>query len=298
MSDPVSGIPDDFQAFWQVTEEQARKAPLRFCRERQSRQSLPGFSLDEIEFDGLDGRRLYGWFAYPMGLGPSPAFLWIPPYGRESMLPNAYGTRPGFASLSLNLHHLGAFHQEKYSPERGYFADGVGSPESWVFRRMFQDLVLAARVLQDQTEVDGDRIGAVGMSQGGGMAIWLGAWCQLVKTVCADMPFLARIVKTLQKPVYRYPLKELTDHMASDRAEIQHVMATLAYYDTVNHAGWCQRPTQVSLGLRDPAARPEDVRAVFDAVRGPKLLRSYDCGHDWFEPMIGNNRQWLSENLR
>ncbi|MFX4921939.1 acetylxylan esterase, partial [Acinetobacter baumannii] len=76
---------------------------------------------------------------------------------------------------------------------------------------MFQDATIAARVLQAQIEVDEDSIGAMGMSQGAGMSIWLGAWSPIVKAVCADMPFLAGINKTLTGSVYRYPLKELTD---------------------------------------------------------------------------------------
>jgi cephalosporin-C deacetylase-like acetyl esterase len=61
-------------------------------------------------------------------------------------------------------------------------------------------------VLEAQVEVDEERIGAAGMSQGAGMAIWLGTWCSIVKAICADMPFLGATWVSLVRGAYRYPL--------------------------------------------------------------------------------------------
>ena len=222
----------------------------------------------------------------------------MPPYGQESLLPNQYGTREGFATISFNFHGHEAFHQEKYITSRGYFSEGAGSPETWIFRRMLQDAMIAAKVFQAQLEVDEDRIGAMGMSQGGGISIWLGAWCPIIKAVCADMPFLGAISESLTGSVYRYPLKELTDFMETVPLGTERVLNTLSYFDTMNQATQCKKPTHVSLGLKDPACRPDTVRAIFDALPGPKMLRTYDWGHDWHPDMVENNRQWLLENLR
>jgi cephalosporin-C deacetylase len=237
------------------------------------------------------------WIAYPQGERGLPAFLWPPPYGRESLMPNDFGTRKGFVSMSPNFFGEDAFHQEKYVPERGYFAEGAEWPTTWVFRRIIQDAIVAIRVLQAQVEVDESRIGAMGMSQGGGIAIWLGAFCPIVKAVCADMPFLGAIQHTLSMPVHRYPLRELTDFMDTIPVGRERVLNTLSYFDTMNVATRCVKPTHVSLGLKDPACRPDTVRAIFEALPGSKMLRSYDWGHDWLPDMIGNNRRWLLENL-
>jgi cephalosporin-C deacetylase len=289
--------PEDIVSFWKDTVAEANAVRLDFKRSLTNDYDLPGFVVETIEFTGMENRRLYGWIAYPEGARRLPGFLWIAPYGRESMLPNEYGTRDGFASLSFNFHGLPAFHQEKYVVARGYFGEGAGAPETWIFRRMFQDAVIAAKVLQAQLEVDEDRIGAVGMSQGGGMAVWLGAWCSVVKAVCADMPFLGAIGATLQQPVYRYPLKELTDAMENMPIGEERVRNTVSYFDTMNQAVYCNVPTQISLGLKDPASRPDNVRAIFEALPGRKMLRTYDWGHDWHTEMLTNNRTWLLENL-
>lgn len=295
----MTGIPEDIAEFWNEAAAEAHAAPLDYHRSLNNDYDLEGFVVETLQFRSISGARLNGWIAYPeAGARRLPGFLWIPPYGRESKLPDAYGTREGFVSLSFNFHGESAFHQEKYVTARGYMAEGSESPETWIFRRMFQDAAIAMRVLQAQVEADEDRLGAMGMSQGGGIAIWLGAWCEIVRAICADMPFLGSIGESLQGEVYRYPMKELIDYMEEIPVGTQRVLNTVAYYDTAHQATFCHRPTQVSLGLRDPAAKPANVRAIFDALAGPKALRTYNWGHDWHPEMIENNRQWLLENLR
>lgn len=226
-----------------------------------------------------------------------PGFLWIPPYGRESLLPDEYGTRNGFVSLSFNFFGEPAFHQEKYRTERGYFSIGAEDPHTWIFRQMFQDAYMAFRVLQAQHEVDENRCSSMGMSQGAGISIWLGAWCEGVRAVCADMPFLCAIKQTLLKTVHRYPLRELTDFMHRIPLGEERVLNTVSYFDTMNQASRCKVPTHVTLGLKDPAARPDNVRAMYNALTCEKEKLEIDWGHDWDPTMIDTNRDWLLNHL-
>ena len=290
-------LPEDFDLFWQEAAQEAHQAPLDFHRSLTNEYDRPGFQVETFSFRGIDGETRYGWFAFPKGARKAPAFFWSPPYGRESVLPNDYGTRDGFASLSINYHGHEAFHQEKYVPSRGYFAEGAEDPHRWIFRRMFQDAYLAIRILQAQVEVDEDQVAASGMSQGGGIAVWLGAHCPIVKTVCADMVFLSSIRHSLLNQVYRYPLKELTDLAERMPLGIERILHTVSYFDTMNVATRCKIPTQVSLGLKDPAAKPDNVRACYSALPGEKRLVTYDWGHDWHPDMIPTNREWFLAHM-
>ncbi|RYG45022.1 hypothetical protein EON79_13600 [bacterium] len=298
MSDLAPSLPEDFDAFWVETLEAAMAAPLDYHRSNTVDRETPSHLVESLQFRGIDGSPRYGWIAYAPDARRERSFLWIPPYGRESKLPDQYGTREGFVSMSFNFHGEPAFHQESYTPSRGYFAEGAEEPESWIFRRMFQDAVIASRVLQAQVEVDEDRMGAMGMSQGAGIAIWLGAHLPLIRAVCADMPFLGALASTLSGTVYRYPLKELKDFMEKIPVGEQRVTNTISYFDTVNQASRCNVPTQVSVGLKDPACRPDTVRAIYEAIPGSKRLVTYDWGHDWHPDMVEKNAEWLTENLR
>lgn len=309
---PAPYPPDDFDAFWGEAYLEADGAPLDFdltdivapddiSADPHGGQTHPGVisrdhGIRRLAFRGMAGGRLEGWVAFPES-DPAPAFLWIAPYGRESLLPNQYGTRPGYVSLSFNFFGHGRFHQEKYVPANGYLTEGVDDPRTWIFRTMFQDCVLATRVLASLPEVDETRLASMGMSQGGGLAIWQGAWNPRIRAVCADMPFLAAMHETLIQSVYRYPLKELLDFMGESAEARARVMRTLSYFDTLNQATRCDKPTQVSFGRKDPAVKPLQVQAVYAALPGEKRLIEYAGGHDWDPGMVANDRDWLFQHL-
>lgn len=291
-------VPDDFDEFWAEILAEANSVPLYFRRERAPEHDTSTHLVDRISFRGGQELMLEGWIAYPEGARRSPAFVWVPPYGRESLLPNEYGTREGLVSLSLNLHGLGAFHQEKYVVHRGYFGQGALEPGTWIFRTLIQHVLVALRILQAQSEADEDRIAVSGMSQGAGLSLWAGAFSPIVRCVCADMPFLGAMRFALSRNAYRYPLKELVDVMDDAPLGRERVMHTLSYYDTMNVATRVKVPALVSYGLKDPACRLEAVKAIFDAIPGEaKRLVEYPGGHDWDREMVGHNRAYMLENM-
>jgi cephalosporin-C deacetylase len=289
--------PEDYVEFWHEVVREADGAKLYYRRDLRRLRAPGGHVVETFEFAGIDGDTLFGWIAFPEGARRLPAFLWLPPYGRESVLPDEYGTRPGFVSMSFNLHGLPALYQEKYTPSRGYFAQGVEEPGTWIFRRLIQNAMIALRVLRAQVEVDEERIAAAGMSQGAGMAIWLGAWSPVVKAVCADMPFLGATWVSLEQGAYRYPLKELSDFADSVPIGHERMMNTVSYFDTAHQAAHCLKPTLVSLGETDPAVRPPYAETVFEALPGVRKLIRYPGGHDWDPRMVENNAAWLREHL-
>jgi len=291
-------VPEDFDAFWLPIVEEAKTAPLDFHRDLEVKYAGEHHDVETFTFRGVGGEVLHGWIALPHeGARRERAFLWTPPYGRESLLPNAFGTREGFVSLSFNFFGHEAFHQEVYTPSRGYFAQGAEDPETWIFRRMFQNAFMAARVLRSIPEADEDRIAACGMSQGGGISIWLGAWCPIIKCVCADMPFLGGMRAVFERGVYRYPLKELPDYWETIPIGQERVFNTISYYDTMHQATRCKKPTQVTLGEKDPSVRPANAVAIYDALPGEKRLIRYEIGHDWIEDMVPNNIEWMKRHL-
>lgn len=287
-------IPEDFDAFWEEVVAEAAAVPLDFRRETADHPAcVPTHRLERLRFLASQNRILEGWIAAPPGARDLPGFVWLAPYGRESVLPNVYGTREGMVSMSFNYHGEDAFHQEKYVPARGYFAEGIESPRTWIFRRLILDVLVALRVFRAQSEVDATQIAVAGMSQGAGLAIWAGGLSSIPRCVCADMPFLGRMDRTLTQNAYRYPLKEIVDWMEARPLGREQALLTLSYFDTTHRATRCHLPTLVSLGEKDPAVRPETARAIYEALPGEKRLMEYPGGHDWTPEMIEANRDWM-----
>jgi len=288
-------VPPGFEPFWREATAEAMDAALEFEFFEQSDFAPADHLVREFSFRGIDGATRYGWVALPHGVEVAPGMLWLAPYSRWSMLPNEYGTRKGLASISFNFHGESAFHREDYTPERGYMADGIESRESWVFRRMFQDAVIVGRIFGSLPEVDESRLFAAGMSQGGGLAIWMGAWVDYVKAVVADEPFLAGVPWILDAKYFRYPLKEMTDIAFSSPEMEKVVRQTLSYFDTINQSAFCEKPTRLTVGLKDPSVRPAQVHAVYEALPGRKVIEEIDWGHDWHPRMIEGAAEFLRE---
>lgn len=290
-------VPPGFEPFWRETTEQAFAAPLDWQRNEQSEFKSDSHSIEIFSFRGIDGATRHGWLASP-DLEIAPGMIWLAPYSRWSILPNEYGTRAGMASISFNFHGESAFHREDYSPSRGYFAEGALDKNTWIFRRMYQDALIVTRLFESLPQVKSDQLTAAGMSQGGGMAIWLGAWCKLIKAVVADEPFLGAMPFVLTAKAFRYPLKELTDLAFSSPENESKVRETLSYFDTLNQAAFCERPTRVTLGLKDPAVKPDQVRAIYEALPGKRQIEEIDWGHDWHPRMIEGAAEFLSTIFR
>lgn len=259
--------------------------------------ALPDHNLSVIRFRSNKSSVLEGWFASPKGIKTAPAFLWVNPYGRESLLPNEYGTRPGYASFCFNFFGLPAFHQEKYVPSRGYFAEGLEDPHNFIFRTLIQHCFVALRVVQAQLDVDENRIGVMGMSQGGGFALATAAWSEIPKVVCADMPFLGQITEIISTQAYRYPLKEVGDFIENNQFGLELAQYTLSYFDTTFQAKRVKVPTHITVGLKDPSCRPPQVHAIYEAIPAEKELTELDWGHDWHPSMIETNLQWMNSHL-
>lgn len=292
-------VPEDFDQFWAEAVAEATHSPLDFHRDRAHVYDFDGFAVETFEFRSTSGMKLHGWIALPESAPKkAPCFLWIPPYGRESTLPNEYSTREGMVSMSFNFHGNPAFHQEDYQPMSGYFAEGVEDPKTWIFRRMLMDCLLAVRALRSQLDVDEDRCAVAGLSQGGGMAIWTGAHAIGVRAVVADLPFLSCMPYVFGRNVYRYPLKEITDFANTIPLGMERVNYTMSYFDTINQATRLRVPSLISYGVKDPSCRPDTVTAVYNAIPGPKRLIEYPGGHDWDPSMIHTNRSFLLEQMQ
>ncbi|MBS1707350.1 MAG: acetylxylan esterase [Armatimonadetes bacterium] len=289
-------LPAGFESFWHETTEEARSAPLDVSGPYPSSRDSATHRVEVLTYRGMGGCERHAWVAWPEV--EQGAFLWVPPYSRWSMKPNEYGTREGYVSLSPNLLGEDAFHDEVYTPARGYFAEGVGSPNTYILKRLYQDSLLALRALQALSGFDSEKTGSMGMSQGGGISVWLGAWSGLVGAVVADMPFLSEINKVLAEDrAFRYPMKELVDWREANADGPARLERTLSYYDTSSQAAFCHVPTLITLGLKDPAVKPFQAEAVFDALPGTKELVKMDWGHDWHPSMVDRNLDWLDRHL-
>ncbi|GBC92472.1 Cephalosporin-C deacetylase [bacterium HR15] len=292
--------PPDFEAFWQAVVAESDALPLIYERVHQPEDDTPSHHIYRLRWRGADGKGREGWYAVPAAFQnkPLPGLLYLPGYGINAVSINENTAFSRFITLAPNLHGYAVEPSIPYSPEYGYFTQGIESPQTYVYRRLMLDSILAARVLAAQPEVDSHRLIAAGLSQGGGLAVMLGAWCSLVRVVVAELPALTYWEYLLDATVWRYPIKEFADYMQATGHSKEALLATLQYFDTVNHAPLVRVPVQLSLALKDPGIRPPVVFSLYDALPRPKRLLIYeDLGHDWSPEMHIRLQEWVEQHL-
>ncbi|GAA2056149.1 acetylxylan esterase [Leifsonia soli] len=273
-TDPLP-TPDDYAAYWATAVDDAARHPLAVRREPVD-TGLAAVEVFDISFAGADGRRVSGWLRLPRHReGRLPAVVHFNGYGAGRLDPIDDLTWPvaGLAQLVMNTHG-------QSGGSTGHLLDGIEDPHRSYYRGVFVDAARAVDALRSLDEVDGERVAAIGNSQGGGIALGVGALQPTLAAVLAQAPFLTdapqgiRLARTgpwLELRAY------LTEH--PDRSDA--VARTLAYVDGVTSARHATAPGWISDGLEDDICPPETARAAAEAYAAPVTLREWPgAGHE------------------
>ena len=179
----------------------------------------------------------------------------------------------------------------------GFITRGIERPETWYYRRLIADAVLAVEAARRHPLVDGSRIAVTGQSQGGGLALAAAALAPDVRAAMIDVPFLCHWRRAVEV-TDAFPYQELTRYLAIHRQREADVFRTLSYGDGVNFAARAAAPALFSIGLMDEISPPSTVFAAFNHYAGPKEIRVWPFnGHEAGELIHQAERYAFLEGL-
>ncbi|MFF9563687.1 acetylxylan esterase [Leifsonia sp. NPDC014704] len=267
--------PDDYDAYWASALDDAARHPLAVQLEPVD-TGLTAIDVFDISFAGADGRRVSGWLRLPRHReGRLPGVVHFNGYGAGRLDPIDDLTWPvaGFAQLVMNTHGQGG-------GSTGHLLDGIEDPHRFYYRGVFVDAARAVDALRSLDEVDGDRIAAIGNSQGGGIALGVGALRPELSAVLAQAPFLTDAPQGIRL-ARNGPWLELRAYLSEHPDRSDAVARTLAYVDGVTSARHASAPGWISDGLEDDICPPETARAAAEAYAAPVTLREWPgAGHE------------------
>jgi pimeloyl-ACP methyl ester carboxylesterase len=151
-----------------------------------------GMDYEDVAFQATDGVQLRGWFIPGAGIGPDAAPVVIFVHGwLWNRLGNVSGQVP-FTDIDVDfmppakaLHDAG-FHVLLFDV-RNHGESGSDLPCTYGPREA-ADFCGAVQAMRARPEVDGERIGAIGTSMGGNIAMYGTPQCQPVKAILAVQP--------------------------------------------------------------------------------------------------------------
>ncbi|MEU4063900.1 acetylxylan esterase [Streptomyces wedmorensis] len=302
--------PEDFDAFWTKTLDEARAHELGARFERVG-TGLTTVETFDVTFNGFDGQPVKGWFVVPAGTAePLPVVVEFLGYGGGRGLPHAHllWASAGFAHFVMDTRGQGSTWATGDTADPvgsapsfpGFMTRGVEDPYAYYYRRLFTDAVRAVEAARSHPLVDAGRTAVTGGSQGGGIALAVAGLVRDLVAVAPDVPFLCDFPRATTV-TDRNPYREIGSYLKTHRGRVEQVRNTLAYFDGVHFAARATAPALFSTALEDQTCPPSTVFAAFNAYAGQdKAIEVYDFNdHEGGGPFQeAAQLRWLPGRLR
>ncbi|CAM5489215.1 acetylxylan esterase [Leifsonia shinshuensis] len=267
--------PDDYDDYWADALERARRHSVA-PRAVPVDTLLTTIDVFDFSFAGAGGRTVSGWLRLPRHReGTIPAVVHANGYGagRLSPIDDLTWASAGYAELIVNTHGQGG-------GSTGHLLDGIEDRERYYYRDVLVDGARAVDAVRELDVVDPSRVAMIGNSQGGGLALGVGALARGLAAVLAQSPFLTDAPTALRRAA-QGPWTELRGYLTERPERADAVARTLAYVDGVTSARHATAPGWISDGLADDICPPETTRTAVAAYAAPVAFREWPgAGHE------------------
>ncbi len=273
--------PDDIDQFWDDVLDETARIPLEPEVVYDPLRSTAHIDVYEVFYTSLDHVRIAGWYAVPrQPEGKLPGLIQVPGYNMEPPVPKNWAAR-GYAAFSVAPRGKLRSNRQFNPGYPGLLTYGMVDRNTYSYRGFYMDACRAVDFLLTRSEVNGDRIGVTGHSQGGGLTVSTAALRPEIKAAAAGAPYLCGYMDSIEL-TDAYPYQEIADYLRLYPDSREQVENTLAYFDGINLAHRITCPIIVSVGLQDSTCPPETGFAMFDAISSAdKKMYAYDGhGHD------------------
>lgn len=280
---PKLEIPGDFEQFWRDSILEADQYSLEPSLEPLA-VALKTHACYDFTFKGYGGQTIHGWVLTPKNIeGRVPCVIEFIGYsgGRGLPFERLLMSSLGFAHVIMDTRGQGGEYQIGSTPDdhsfggpqyRGFMTQGIFSPKTYYYRRVFIDAIRCVQAAITLPFVDTTKIAVLGGSQGGGISL---AVCGLspvsIKCAVINFPFLCHFPVAVS--VSRmFPYEEIARFCGVHDNRIEEIFDTLSYFDGVHFAQYAKSKALFSVGLRDHVCPPITVYAAYNTYAGPKEI--------------------------
>ena len=284
--------PDGFDAFWDnsLKEMRAINEPVEFAA---GEFQTPFAACQDLFFTGVGGARIHAKVARPSKRAskPRPAVLMFHGYSGSA---GDWTSLLGYAAMGYTVAALDCRGQGGLSEDvggvtgntlHGHIIRGLdGPPDKLLFRQIFLDTAQLARIVMAMPDVDADRVGVTGGSQGGGLALACAALEPRIKLAAPVYPFLCDYRRVWEMDLAKGAYQELDEYFRrfDPRHEREEQMwAKLGHIDVQHLCRRIRAKVLMGVGLMDQICPPSSQFAAYNKIQSDKELAIYpDFGHE------------------
>jgi cephalosporin-C deacetylase len=245
-----------------------------------------------LYFTGVGGARVHAKYLRPRGARePHPAVLMFHGYSGSSgdWADKLNYVAQGFSVAALDCRGQAGLSEDvggvRGNTLRGHIIRGLAdSPEKLLFRQIYLDTAQLAGIVMGMPEVDAERVGATGGSQGGGLTLACAALEPRIKRAAPVFPFLCDYQRIWEMDLAANAYEELRNyfrHFDPRHEHTEEIFTRLGYIDNQHLAHRIQAEVLMAVGLMDTICPPSTQFAAYNKIRSPKELLIYpDFGHE------------------
>ena len=284
-------VPPDFDDFWDAGRADMRAVdPQVELTPAEFQTSFADCS--HMYFTGVGGARIHTKLLRPRNISqPHPALLMFHGYSSSS---GDWSSMLGYVAQGFSVAALDCRGQGGLSEDRGgvtgwtlqgHIIRGLdGSPENLLFRQIFLDTAQLAGLVMDMQDVDQNRLGATGGSQGGGLTLACAALEPRIKRVAPVFPFLCDYQRVWEIDQAKDAYAELQEYFRKfdpRHEREQAIFEKLGYIDVQHLCPRIQGQVLMSTGLMDTVCPPSTQYAAYNKISSPKSIDLYpDYDHE------------------
>lgn len=301
--------PADFDAYWEDgLAQMAAVDPSPALT--QAEFEHPMLDCFHLTFTGTGGARVYAKYLRPKAIaGTLPAILCFHGYSgaSEGWAALSMWAAAGFCVAAIDVRGQGGRSQDvggvTGNTLQGQIIRGLEEqdPRKLLFRHIFLDTALLARVVSGFPEVDATRLAARGGSQGGGLTMACAALAD-IKAAAPAYPFLSDYQRVweldLAEDAY-VELKQYFRRFDPTHSRQQEIFTKLGYIDIQHLAKRIKGKVHMFTGLMDKICPPSTQFACYNKITSQKTVTFYpDFGHEHLPGMDDTVLQWFVKELQ
>lgn len=269
----------DFDAYWARAGKELAAVDPQFRMIRKDSLCTNRREVYLIEMRSLGNVLIRAWYSVPKAAGVYPAVMMVQGYS-STIMPEFVDYGDDIIGLGLNIRGHGNSQSNIRPGFPGYLQHQLHDKEMYIYRGAYMDCARALDFLFTRPEVDKNRVGVEGGSQGGALTFATAALNNDRIAVCVPgVPFLSDFEDYFK--LARWPANEFTEWVEEKQMlSWNQVFYTLSYIDIKNLADKIKAPMLMGVGLKDDVCPPHINFAAYNLVTSPKQYIVYpDAGH-------------------
>jgi len=288
--------PEDFKDFWDKTKKELTGVKPKYVVKKSVEYSTNTIDVYEVEMRSLDSVRVRGWYSAPKKEGRFPALIRMIGYSGSNM---PVTDIEDFAVLSFNIRGHGNSKDDVNPGFPQYITSGIENKEQYIYRGAYMDCVRAVDFICSRAEVDSNRIGVYGGSQGGALSIATAALDKRIKVCAPHVPFLSNFRYYFQ--INNFP-REIFENYLKNTPDMtwEKVYSVLDYFDIKNLAPWVSCPVFMGIGMKDQVCPPATNFAAYNNIGSKKkqVFVFANYGHAVPNKQHQKELEWLRKMLK